>query len=92
MIDPTIFRSYDIRGVVGQDLTLEAVERIGRAYATIARERGAKMITVGRDCRESSPALFTALVRGLNGAASPCHVIAYRCGYSRYPSWIPPGW
>lgn len=67
-IDPTIFRSYDIRGIVDKDLTLDAVERIGAAYGTIASEKNLQRVTVGRDCRESSPRLFTALVRGLNSA------------------------
>jgi phosphomannomutase/phosphoglucomutase len=67
-IDPTIFRSYDIRGIVDRDLTEDAVERVGRAYGSIARERGFARITVGRDCRESSPRLFHALTRGLNAA------------------------
>jgi phosphomannomutase / phosphoglucomutase len=64
-IDPTIFRSYDIRGIVDRDLTVEAVEKIGAAYATIAKERGFGRVTVGRDCRESSPRLFEALVKGI---------------------------
>ena len=64
-IDPTIFRSYDIRGIVDQDLTEAAVERIGLAYGTLAIGRGAKRLTVGQDCRDSSPRLFRALVRGL---------------------------
>jgi phosphomannomutase/phosphoglucomutase len=64
-IDPTIFRSYDIRGIVGRDLTEAAVERIGAAYGTMAKERGLQKITVGQDCRDSSPKLFAALTRGL---------------------------
>lgn len=65
-IDPTIFRSYDIRGIYGRDLTEEAVELIGRAYATLGSSRAVRRVTVGRDCRESSAPLFAALVRGLN--------------------------
>ncbi|MFO0724950.1 MAG: phosphomannomutase/phosphoglucomutase [Myxococcota bacterium] len=65
MIDPTIFRSYDIRGIVDKDLTEDAVERVGKAYGTLAQERGARVLTVGKDCRDSSPRLFSALVRGL---------------------------
>src|SRR5438552_10847332 len=64
-VDPTIFREYDIRGLVDKDLTEEAVGSIGRAYATFARARGAKKITVGRDCRDHSPRLSQALKRGL---------------------------
>jgi len=72
-IDPTIFRSYDIRGIVDQDLTEAAVERIGLAYGTLAIGRGAKRLTVGQDCRDSSPRLFRALVRGLT--ATGIHVL-----------------
>jgi phosphomannomutase/phosphoglucomutase len=64
-VDPTIFREYDIRGLVDEDLTTEAVELIGRAYAAFARPKGAKRITVGRDCRDHSPRLSEALKRGL---------------------------
>ncbi len=64
-VDPNIFREYDIRGIVDQDLTETAVESIGRAYATFAGNRGAKRVTVGRDCREHSPRLSAALIRGI---------------------------
>lgn len=63
-----IFREYDIRGVVEKDLTSDVVEKIGRAYATFARERGVKRMTVGRDGRLTSPALCDALIGGLTGA------------------------
>jgi phosphomannomutase/phosphoglucomutase len=65
---PGIFRQYDIRGVVGKDLTEEAVEAVGRAYAALMAERGVSgAIAVGRDNRPSGPALRNALVRGLTG-------------------------
>ncbi len=64
-IDPTIFRSYDIRGVVDVDLTEATVERIGEAYAALARTKGLRTLTVGRDCRGHSTRLFHALARGL---------------------------
>ncbi len=60
-----IFREYDIRGIVGQELTGEVAEKIGRAFATIARDRGAKQVTVGCDGRTSSPMLRECVVRGL---------------------------
>ena len=63
-----IFREYDIRGIVETDLTADVVEKIGRAYATMTRERGIKTITVGRDGRLSSPALRDQLIAGLTGA------------------------
>jgi phosphomannomutase/phosphoglucomutase len=63
-----IFREYDIRGIVEQDLSSNVVERIGRAYATFARERGVRTITVGRDGRLTSSMLRDHLVAGLTGS------------------------
>ena len=61
-----IFRQYDIRGVVGKDLTIEAALQIGRAYAAFLTSRGKEgAISVGRDNRPSGDALRDALVRGL---------------------------
>nr|MBI3614428.1 phosphomannomutase/phosphoglucomutase [Nitrospirota bacterium] len=60
-----LFREYDIRGIVGQELTEDLAERIGRAFATVARGKGARTVSVGRDGRESSPALRDRLVQGL---------------------------
>lgn len=60
-----LFREYDIRGVVGKDLTEDVAERIGRAYATMAGGNGVKTVSVGRDGRLSSPSLRDGLVRGL---------------------------
>lgn len=66
MIDPRIFRQYDIRGVVGADLTVEAAEAIGKAYGALLAERGIpREVAVGRDNRPSGAALRDALVRGL---------------------------
>ena len=64
-----IFRQYDIRGVVGRDLTEDAVHRVGRAFAGAMREAGhAGAVVVGRDNRPSGPALRDALVAGLTGS------------------------
>ncbi len=66
MINPGIFRQYDIRGVVGDDLTTEAAEGIGRGYATLLAERGIHgAVAIGRDNRHSGGALRDALVKGL---------------------------
>ena len=61
----SIFREYDIRGIVGSDLTLEMAEVIGRAYATLGKERGVGTVAVGRDGRLTSPDLRTRLITGL---------------------------
>jgi phosphomannomutase/phosphoglucomutase len=65
-----IFRQYDIRGVVGHDLTADAAREIGRAYAAVLRERGIMTgaVAVGRDNRSSGLMLRDALVEGLTGS------------------------
>src|SRR5581483_7094854 len=60
-----LFREYDIRGIVGKELTEDIAEQIGRAYATVARDTRIETVSVGRDGRESSPALRNRLIRGL---------------------------
>ncbi len=65
-----IFRTYDIRGVVGRTLTPEIVRTIGRALGTVAGERGASTFAVGRDGRLSGPELAGALADGLNAAGA----------------------
>jgi phosphomannomutase/phosphoglucomutase len=64
-INPKIFREYDIRGIVGEDLDEPAVETLGRAMGTFFLGRGQRQVAVGRDCRLSSPAFGRALIRGL---------------------------
>ena len=69
-----IFRQYDIRGIVGRDLTAEAARAIGGAYAAYLRAKaGASRIgtiAVGRDNRPSGPELRDALVDGLTRAGA----------------------
>lgn len=64
-INPQIFREYDIRGKVNQDLTPELAEVLGRACGTYFRRHGRRQVSVGRDCRLSSPDLAMTLTRGL---------------------------
>ena len=63
--NPTILREYDIRGIVGTTLTEDDAYGLGRTYAAIAREEGARRIAVGRDGRSHSGMLEAALIRGL---------------------------
>jgi phosphomannomutase len=56
-----IFKAYDVRGVVPDDLDATIAERIGAAFASWA---GAPSIVIGRDCRRSSPELAAALAEG----------------------------
>jgi phosphomannomutase/phosphoglucomutase len=65
-INRAIFRQYDVRGVVGTDLSEEVAYGIGRGYASLLAERGiVGAVAVGRDNRPSGTALRDALVRGL---------------------------
>ncbi|MBT8122411.1 MAG: phosphomannomutase/phosphoglucomutase, partial [Gammaproteobacteria bacterium] len=64
-IDPSIFRAYDIRGVVGKSLTAETVTLIGRAIGSEALQRGRNTVVVGRDGRLSGPMLSQALIEGI---------------------------
>lgn len=64
-ISESIFRAYDIRGIVGQTLNNETAMQIGLAIGSEANDRGEKTIIVGRDGRLSSPELSQHLIRGL---------------------------
>ena len=65
-----IFRQYDVRGLVGTELTPHVSEAVGWAYGRVAYEGlgEAPRIAVGRDNRPSSPHLAAALIRGLTRA------------------------
>ncbi|MBN1662887.1 MAG: phosphomannomutase/phosphoglucomutase [Deltaproteobacteria bacterium] len=63
-----VFREYDVRGVVNQDLTNDFVFDLGRAIGTYAAEHDVKNMTVGRDCRLSSESYKDALSRGLTAS------------------------
>lgn len=65
-VDAGVFRSYDIRGLVETQLTEAAVTLIGKAYGTVARSHKVKTVSIGRDCRDSSPRLSQALIAGIN--------------------------
>ncbi len=65
-----IFRTYDIRGVVGRTLTPDLVRDIGRAVGSLGRERGAPTFAVGRDGRLSGPELTRSLAEGLTSAGA----------------------
>ena len=72
-ISRSIFRAYDIRGVLGQTLTNDIARMIGRAIGSEAQHRGLREIVVGRDGRLSGPDLSGALIEGLRAAG--CDVI-----------------
>lgn len=72
-IDSSIFRAYDIRGVVADALTPAAVEQIGRSFGSEALARGQKTVVLARDGRLSGPDLIRALAEGIQSAG--CDVI-----------------
>ena len=61
----SIFKAYDIRGIVPATLNEEVAEALGKAFGTAARAAGETSVAVGRDGRLSGPAMSAALVRGL---------------------------
>ncbi len=67
-LSPSIFKAYDIRGVVPSTLTEEVAQALGRAFGTLALREGEATVAVGRDGRLSGPSLSAALVRGLTAA------------------------
>ena len=64
-MNPHIFREYDIRGRVPEELNQETVHRLGLSFGTYYQSHGASKITLGRDCRLSSPELRDSLLHGL---------------------------
>ncbi|WP_408597917.1 phosphomannomutase/phosphoglucomutase [Limnohabitans sp.] len=64
-VHPSIFKAYDIRGVVPSTLNVDVAHALGRAFGTHAQACGETVVAVGRDGRLSGPSLVEALVRGL---------------------------
>ena len=104
-VNPSIFRAYDVRGVVGKTLNKQVAHALGQAIGTVMSEKGLREIVVGRDGRLSGPELSGALSDGLRAAgidvidvgAVPTPVLyyaAYRfntgCGVSVTGSHNPP--
>lgn len=72
-MNTNIFREYDIRGIVGEQLTDETVGILSRAIGTFFVKNGATRIAIGYDARESSPRFCEIISHGLN--ASGCDVV-----------------
>jgi phosphomannomutase/phosphoglucomutase len=68
MLNPHIFRAYDVRGRVGEDITADVFRAVGRAYATLLRRGGGRRIAVGQDNRLSSAELRAGFVEGVRAA------------------------
>ncbi|RZI41647.1 phosphomannomutase/phosphoglucomutase, partial [Herbaspirillum sp. HC18] len=67
-ISQTIFKAYDIRGIVGKTLDANVAALIGQAFGTAARAKGQQTVVIGRDGRLSGPELSAALASGLQRA------------------------
>lgn len=65
-MDPNIFREYDIRGIVGPQLTTGTVATLGKAIGTFFSRNGARRIAIGYDARVSSPLFCELLKQGFN--------------------------
>ena len=68
--DKSIFKAYDIRGIVGKTLTPEVAYEVGLVLGTWAREKGIESFCVGRDGRTSGPELAGALIKGVAAAGT----------------------
>jgi phosphomannomutase len=64
-LSASIFKAYDIRGIVPAHIDEALAEALGRAFGTVAQSEGETRVAVGRDGRLSGPALSAALIRGL---------------------------
>lgn len=67
-LERSIFRAYDIRGVVGETLDMSIARLIGRAIGSLMHEKGLREIVVGRDGRLSGPDMANGLIAGLRTA------------------------
>src|SRR5262245_51697964 len=70
MLDPKVFKAYDVRGIYPDELDEAGAEAIGRAYVEQFEPR---KVAVGRDMRLSSPAMQEAVIRGATAAG--CDVL-----------------
>jgi len=68
MLNPHVFRAYDVRGLVGSDINPDVFRQVGRAYATLIRRNGGRRIAVGRDNRLSSNDRKLGFVEGARAA------------------------
>jgi phosphomannomutase/phosphoglucomutase len=67
-VNTQLFRGYDLRGLVGKDLSPELALHLGKAYGTYLTRRDMHSAVVGRDCRETGPLYSQELIKGLRWA------------------------
>lgn len=64
-VNGSVFKAYDIRGIVGTTIDAAFAEHLGRAFGSAALAAGERAVAIGRDGRHSGPALSASLIRGL---------------------------
>ena len=69
-LSPTIFKAYDIRGVVPTTLDESVAEALGKAFGAAALKAGEKSVAVGRDGRLSGPSAKTSWPRASRGVCT----------------------
>ena len=67
MLDPRVFKAYDIRGIYPSELDEEGAHAIGRAFVDVFEP---ERIAVGHDMRVSSPSMAEAVIRGASEAGA----------------------
>lgn len=67
-LSQSIFKAYDIRGVVGKTLDQSIARKIGHAFGSAVRRKGERTVVIGKDGRLSGPELTAALAEGLRAA------------------------
>lgn len=72
-MNPEIFREYDIRGIAEEDMTKDEVLLLGRGIGTYLRRHNCSKLTVGRDCRLTSPGYADQIIEGL--VSTGCRVV-----------------
>ncbi|MBC3870689.1 phosphomannomutase/phosphoglucomutase [Undibacterium oligocarboniphilum] len=65
LLSPSIFKAYDIRGIIGKTLDADVAYQIGQAFGSAAAAKGETAVVIGRDGRLSGPELCAALAKGL---------------------------
>lgn len=68
LLSKSIFKAYDIRGIIDKTLDADVAFAIGRAFASAALAKGEKTVVIGRDGRLSGPSLAAALAKGLQAS------------------------
>ena len=68
MLNPHVFRAYDVRGLVGRDINPDVFRVVGQAYATLIRRNGGRTVAVGQDNRLSSVELKAGFIAGVRAA------------------------